>query len=67
MVGAWDREVMQIAPDTVLVLMNKPMVIRKRMASHPERKSVLQTKDIEFVLKRFDEQKIHSGYKYDIN
>ena len=56
MVRACDHEVMQIAPDTVLVLMKaSPEVIRQRMASHPEHKSVLQEKDIESVLNRFDE------------
>ena len=56
MVRSWDHEVMHIAPDTVLVLMKaSPEVIRRRMAAHPERKSILQEKDIEFVLKRFDE------------
>jgi hypothetical protein len=72
MVSAWDHEVMQIAPDTVLVLMKaSPEVIRQRMAAHPGRKSVpscslplseakgsragLQEKDVEFVLKQFDE------------
>jgi len=56
MVRAWDHEVMQIAPDTVLVLMKaSPEVIKQRMAAHKERKSILQEKDIEFVLKRFDD------------
>ena len=64
MVNAWDHEVMQIAPDTVLVLMKaSPEVIKQRMAAQVEHKSVpslrsragLQEKDIEFVLKRFDE------------
>jgi thymidylate kinase len=51
-----DHEVMQIAPDTVLVLMKaSPEVIKQRIAAHPETKSVLQEKDVEFVLNRFDE------------
>ena len=56
MVRAWDHEVMQIAPDTVLVLMKaSPEVIRQRMVKLSERKTILQEKDIEFVLQRFDE------------
>ena len=56
MVRALDHEVMRIAPDTVLVLMKaSPEVIRRRMAAHPTRETVLQGKDVEFVLERFDE------------
>ena len=56
MVRAWDHRVVQVAPDTVLVLMKaSPEVIRKRITAHPERKSVLQEKDVESVLQRFDE------------
>ena len=56
MVRAWDHQVMAAAPDTVLVLTKaSPEVIRGPMAAYPERISVLQEKDVELVLQRFDE------------
>jgi len=56
MVRALDHEVMQVAPDTTLILMKaSPEVIRQRMAALSERKTVLQEKVIEFVLERFDD------------
>ncbi len=56
MAKALDHKVMQVADDTVLVLLRaSPEVIRERMAADPDHRSVLQEKDIELVLKRFEE------------
>ena len=52
----WDRELMERAPDTVLVAMTaSPETIRSRMAAPDARKTVLQSQDVEAVIKRFDE------------
>ena len=47
----------QFAPETVLVLVKaSPDAIRDRMAKRPHKRGVLQHGDIEFVLRRFDEE-----------
>ncbi|MGH7861273.1 MAG: hypothetical protein ACREOS_03440 [Candidatus Dormibacteraceae bacterium] len=54
---SWDREVMEVAPDTVLVLMKaSPDVIRARRRENPHRHCILQDADVERVLERFQEQ-----------
>ena len=53
----WDLQVVELMPDMVLVLMKaSPEVILKRMRSNPHEKSLLQEKDVEFVLARFSEE-----------
>ena len=53
----WDLQVVELMPDMVLVLMKaSPEVILKRMRSNPHEKSLLQEKDVEFVLARFQEE-----------
>ena len=54
---AWDAEVMKLAPDTVLVLVEASAdVIRQRMRQNPRARSILQEKDVELVLDRFREE-----------
>ena len=54
---AFDEEVMQHAPDTVLVLLRaRPEVIAQRMREQPHERPVVQEKDIEHVLQRFEEE-----------
>ena len=51
-----DAEIMERAPDTVLVLLKaSPEVIARRMKETPHGHSIVQEKDIELVLQRFDE------------
>jgi len=53
----WDLEVVELAPDMVLVLMEaSPEVIRQRMHEDPHPKSLFQEKDVEYVLDRFQEE-----------
>ena len=52
-----EQTVLRHAPDTILVLVKaSPDIIRKRMKAAPHRHSLLQDKDIETVLAKFDEQ-----------
>ena len=52
-----DKEILDRAPDTVLVLMRAaPDVIAKRMRENPHKHGVVQEKDIEHVLQRFEEE-----------
>ena len=54
---SFDEEVMQHAPDTVLVLLRaRPEVIAQRMREQPHERPVVQEKDIEHVLQRFEEE-----------
>ena len=47
---AFDEEIMQHAPDTVLVLVRaRPEVIAQRMREQPHERPVVQEKDIEYV------------------
>jgi len=53
----YDKKVMEIAPDTVLVLLKaSPEVIRQRMKANPHYLSPLLEQDVELVLKRFEEE-----------
>ena len=48
---------MEVAPDTVLVLVKaSPEVIARRMRENPHREGLLQEKDIEHVLEAFEEE-----------
>ena len=52
-----DAEAVQLAPDTVLVLMKaSPTVIRQRKRENPHPHCVLKDKDVELILQRFDEE-----------
>ena len=54
---AMEREIMEVAPDTVLVLMKaSPDVIARRMKESPHSPGLVQEKDIEHVLERFEEE-----------
>ncbi len=53
----YDKKVMEIAPDTVLVLLKaSPEVIRQRMQANPHPLSPLLEKDVDVVLGRFAEE-----------
>ena len=50
-----DHDIMKMAPDTVLILVKaSPEVIASRMKENPHQNSLLQEKDIELVLQRFE-------------
>jgi shikimate kinase len=52
-----EKTIMQRAPDTVLILMKaSPEVIARRMKEDPHSNEVLQEKDIDHVLGRFEEE-----------
>ena len=52
-----ESHIMEVAPDTVLVLMKaSPEVIARRMREDPHREGLLQEKDIEHVLGAFEEE-----------
>ena len=54
---AWDVELMELAPDTVLVLVEADaQTIRKRMATTPARKGPLREEDVPLILQRFREE-----------
>ena len=56
MAAVWDRMLMERAPDTVLVTMTaSPEVIRQRMTAPDAHETVLQSEDVESVIKRFEE------------
>ncbi|MBI3942550.1 MAG: hypothetical protein HY326_06005 [Chloroflexi bacterium] len=53
----YDKEVMEVAPDTTLVLLKAaPEAIRQRMRPEPRPMSMLQEKDVERVLQRYQEE-----------
>jgi len=53
----FDRRVMTAAPEIVLVLLKaSPEVIVRRMRENPHPRCILQEKDVEFVLGRFQEE-----------
>jgi hypothetical protein len=53
----WDGMVMSLAPETILVLLKaSPAVIRRRKQENPHPKCILQDKDVELVLDRFQEE-----------
>jgi hypothetical protein len=52
-----DGEIMQKAPDTVLILLRaRAQVIAQRMADTPHEWPIVAAKDIELVLRRFEEE-----------
>ena len=52
-----EHHIVEAAPDTVLVLVKaSPEVIARRMKENPHKKGLLQEKDIEHVLGRFEEE-----------
>ncbi len=53
----YEEQILELGPDTVLVLVKaSPEVIRRRMRENPHHNGVLQEKDIERVLRRFEEE-----------
>jgi len=63
-----ESALMRVAPETILVLLKaRPEAIRQRMKTHPKprdqrglRPGLLKEKDVEFVLKRFEEEYANS-------
>ena len=54
---AWDRELLEIAPDTVLVQVKaEPEVVRRRMRQAQRLRSVLREEDVELVLEGFQRE-----------
>ena len=54
---AVEKTIMEEAPDTVLILLTASAeVIAQRMRDNPQPRGVLQEKDIEYVLQRFEEE-----------
>ncbi len=54
---AVEKTIMKEAPDTVLILLKASAeVIAQRLRENPQPLGVLQEKDIEYVLQRFDEE-----------
>ena len=52
-----EAHIMEVAPDTVLVLVKaSPEVIAKRLKEDPHQNGLVQEKDIERVLQRFEEE-----------
>jgi hypothetical protein len=57
MARSLEARIMEIAPDTVLVLVKaSPEVIARRMKENPHPHGLVQEKDIEHVLGRFEEE-----------
>lgn len=62
-----ETDLLERGPDTVLVhLKASPDVIAKRMRDNPHRNSVLQAKDIERLLNRFEEEVRDSRIRHKI-
>ena len=54
---SFEEQILEIAPDTILILVKAdPEVIKNRMKVDPHSNGCLKEKDIEHVLKRFDEE-----------
>ncbi len=52
-----EKVIAELNPETVLVLLKaSPETIRRRMKEHPNPQGVVQEKDIEHILKRFQEE-----------
>ena len=52
-----EKRMLELAPDTVHVLLTcAPEVIRKRMKEDPHTNALVQGKDVELVLRRFEEE-----------
>ena len=63
-----DGHIMEHARDTILVLLKaSPEAIRARMKESPHPRGVLQDKDVEHVLARFDEESKQSLIRYTIS
>jgi hypothetical protein len=57
MVHHVDERILGMAPDSVLILLKcSPEAIRGRMKENPHKNAVLQEKDVELVLSRFEEE-----------
>lgn len=57
MARAMDEEIMHHAPDTVLILLRaRHEIIAQRMRQQPHKRQVIQEKDIQHVLQRFEEE-----------
>ncbi len=57
MARAMDKDIMEHAPDTVLILLRARLeIIAQRMQQQPHERQVVQEKDIEHVLQRFEEE-----------
>jgi hypothetical protein len=57
MVRYWDREMMEVYPDTILVMMKaSPEIIRQRMGAAPRPKCPIEKQDVELLLQRFQEE-----------
>ena len=53
----WDKSMLEIHPDTVLVMTKaSPEVIRQRMRENPRPKCPITDQDVDLVLSRFDEE-----------
>ena len=62
-----EADLLERGPDTVLVhLKASPVVITRRMRENPHRNSVLQERDIEGLLERFDDEVRHSRIAHKI-
>ena len=54
---SFEEQILEIAPDTVLILIKaRPEVIKERMHKQAHENGCLKEKDIEYVLERFDEE-----------
>jgi len=63
-----DSQIVEFAPQTVLVLVKaSPDVIAKRMKENPHKRGVVQEKDIEYVLGRFEEEFKRSLIRHKIS
>jgi hypothetical protein len=65
-----EAHIMEVAPDTVLVLVKaSPDVIRRRMAENPHERGLVKDEDVERVLEAFQEQYDNSFIrkKFDID
>ena len=57
MMREFEHQVLELAPDTVLVLVTASSEeIRNRMRENPHHNGVLQEQDVEYVLRRFNEE-----------
>jgi hypothetical protein len=64
MARSYDAKVMNLAPDTVLVLVKaSPVVIRQRMSEQRHPRCILKDRDVELVLERFEEEYKRSGIR----
>ena len=53
----YEKQILEMAPDTILILVKAtPEIIKKRMIEFPHNKSLLKEQDIEYVLNRFEEE-----------